>query len=555
MDVNKPQSVEPQLPRPVGDNAGQQVNRPLNERGVESTPAASGEGIKRARHGRFYLTVFRPVCVYLLTKARSAFESAPPMTRLADRAIGYINGLSDSQEKSLQGWLNEAGPEERTSRQAAVDRISACVEKGHKHLELNGLDLTSLPEMIGEIRWLNVLECRGNQLTDLPDSIGRLSRLRELDCDQNQFRTLPPCICDPGLSRLNILLLSRNQLESLPDNMESLKRLEVLDCYKNKLTEFPPGILTNTNLANVFLGRNQISTLPTGLGEMQNLEQLNLAYNHFTEIPVALTDIVKADQVRCEVRINGNAFCYDDVAKWSESHPIDPTLKLLAPKRMGEKVAAKATLEQKIQSWFEVAGKLMPEGFSEPFHDDSVAEALNIHMYKLAQSKDYTSSLESARFMANKLLGLMEQMAADPDVMKACVAASVEANETCDDKAVHGLSEMDVATRVVKSLKEGGLTELVDLKKALYRKQLVEEMADVRYLDIVENGSRKKKPDQVEVRLAFLLGLQKELDLPIDGTLQMRYRGYSQVTDNDLKFALESVRESLLQEIRRCGNI
>ncbi|WP_062260957.1 leucine-rich repeat domain-containing protein [Endozoicomonas arenosclerae] len=554
MDPMKPNYVETQIPKPIPAK-GEETPTPIKDRVVDKSVSDTVATNRTARHGRFYLKVIQPVCLYVLNKAKTTFGDATPVTRLSDRAIGYVGGLSERQQQALQSWVDKASPDERNLRMQAVERIEFCVEKGEKELSLDGLQLTSLPDMVGELSWLNILSCEDNELSELPESISSLSRLRQIYCKNNSLKSLPANFSD--MKRLEVIQLTNNQLESYPNGLSNLKRLEVFDCTGNRLKTFSPELLECTNLYQVYLGRNQISEVPSGLNRLRNLQQLHLSFNRFQTIPEQLTEI-RNPEFPCKVYLQGNAFVVEDVLEWKQSHSMHNSLRLLAQKRMSVAVAKGNSLEKNIQNWFSMAGELMPADLMDAFDDPSVATAITLHLQKLVATRDYKEgTFAEARTMAQRVTALLQEMAADEDVMNACVAASVEAVESCQDRALLGLNDMELATRIVKAEKKGGVLELVKLQRDIYVKKLVEELADTRFAEIekeyeddLKSGKsltveQRRKPDQIEVRLAYLLGLQEKLDLPIESGQQMKWGWYSRITDEDLDKAHENVAEKL----------
>jgi Leucine-rich repeat (LRR) protein len=72
-------------------------------------------------------------------------------------------------------------------------------------------------------------------LTALPESIGELAELRVLDVGMNRLAELPPSISN--LRKLETLLAGRNEITALPDlNRSPLKRV---DLNSNKLAGIP----------------------------------------------------------------------------------------------------------------------------------------------------------------------------------------------------------------------------------------------------------------------------------------------------------------------------
>jgi len=110
------------------------------------------------------------------------------------------------------------------------------------HLSSNGdfLQLTSIPESIGDLSSLEVLNLNSNQLTSIPESIGDLSSLEDLVLNYNQLTSIPESIGD--LSSLEALYLEYNQLTSIPESIGNLSSLEYSTFSGNQLTSIPNSI-------------------------------------------------------------------------------------------------------------------------------------------------------------------------------------------------------------------------------------------------------------------------------------------------------------------------
>lgn len=77
-----------------------------------------------------------------------------------------------------------------------LDTIIAALIRQQWHLQLVSLyisynPLTALPDSLGQLSALRLLDCGDNQLTALPDSLGQLSALQTLRCHNNQLTALP----------------------------------------------------------------------------------------------------------------------------------------------------------------------------------------------------------------------------------------------------------------------------------------------------------------------------------------------------------------------------
>jgi len=72
----------------------------------------------------------------------------------------------------------------------AERRIEAARLENATELSLFYLGLTELPESLGNLSRLKVLDLRNNQLTELSESLGNLSQLQVLSLSDNQLMVL-----------------------------------------------------------------------------------------------------------------------------------------------------------------------------------------------------------------------------------------------------------------------------------------------------------------------------------------------------------------------------
>src|SRR5512146_2552191 len=81
------------------------------------------------------------------------------------------------------------------SSQVTRGRVGAYTVNGRVvALSLRGCDLPALPESIGLLRGLRVLDLTGNRLESLPGGLGDLSMLEKLYLDDNRLSGLPDSI-------------------------------------------------------------------------------------------------------------------------------------------------------------------------------------------------------------------------------------------------------------------------------------------------------------------------------------------------------------------------
>jgi leucine-rich repeat protein SHOC2 len=166
-----------------------------------------------------------------------------------------------------------------------ADNISRPFE-----LNLKNYKIFELPESIGKLTNLTVLEINHNNLTALPESIGNLTNLRKLDLSDNQLTSLPDSI--GSLRNLTELSLTNNRLEKLPDSIGNIHELTDLYLGHNKLTILPESIGDLVNLTGIDIYQNQLHEIPESIGNLINLEgTLYLYENNLTALPESIGNL------------------------------------------------------------------------------------------------------------------------------------------------------------------------------------------------------------------------------------------------------------------------
>jgi Leucine-rich repeat (LRR) protein len=125
-----------------------------------------------------------------------------------------------------------------------------------------------------EIVNLQKLYLDGDQLTSIPNEIGNLMNLQELYLHCNQLTSLPNGI--GNLVNLQILYLHHNQLTSIPNDIGNLVNLWKLDLENNRLTSLPNEIGNLINLERLDLVNNRLTSIPNEICNLINLRILDL---------------------------------------------------------------------------------------------------------------------------------------------------------------------------------------------------------------------------------------------------------------------------------------
>lgn len=163
----------------------------------------------------------------------------------------------------------------------------------------------ALPETLGFLTNLEVLELQGNKITSLPNEIQELTQLRSLNISNNNLKGLPTSLfrsnslielianknafsgsffsTDDPLPHLQHLQLANNSISALSDTELVLPALKSLNVAMNRLTALPD-ISSWTHLTTLMIGENKLTALPEGFVSLQQLRTADFTANDLTKI-------------------------------------------------------------------------------------------------------------------------------------------------------------------------------------------------------------------------------------------------------------------------------
>ncbi|MBT7073193.1 MAG: hypothetical protein HN855_13850 [Anaerolineae bacterium] len=144
----------------------------------------------------------------------------------------------------------------------AEEKIQEALQSGATRLDLNNMQLTELPETIGQLTQLIKLDIENNKLTNLPKSLGELTQLRSLwlgsaDTGGNPIVELPQWLFQ--LTEIRYLRASYCQIVSIPDRIKKMTNLHLLHISNNKLTNLPPSLTQLAHLESLNLRNNPLN--------------------------------------------------------------------------------------------------------------------------------------------------------------------------------------------------------------------------------------------------------------------------------------------------------
>lgn len=168
----------------------------------------------------------------------------------------------------------------------AEQKIEEARRSGATKLDLSQMNLTELPESLGQLAQLQSLNLLGNELRDLPKSLSQLTQLQTLDLWGNYLTALPESL--GKLTQLWWLNIARNQLTALPKWIGQLERLRSLDLSYNKLRALPEWLGELRQLRELELAGNGFTSLPERFDCLQQLQVLDVSENRLTDLPASL---------------------------------------------------------------------------------------------------------------------------------------------------------------------------------------------------------------------------------------------------------------------------
>ena len=164
---------------------------------------------------------------------------------------------------------------------------------GKKHSNLVSISifrnaLKRLPSSASKLKHLLWLRLIATNITEIPNP-SQWTSLTKLIIAQSKLHVLPENI--GSLDMLRILDISNNLVQKLPDSIGSLKNLEWLYIYGNKISELPDSITNLKSVSIVFAYNNTLSKLPENIGNMRELKNLDIRDNSLKELPASLSNL------------------------------------------------------------------------------------------------------------------------------------------------------------------------------------------------------------------------------------------------------------------------
>lgn len=521
--------------------------------------------------------------------------------------VGQSSGASTSggaMEMDLKKWVDEATtPAMAESRRTAEGRILAVL-RGNDELNLDGLTLGTLPDLFdhpdasrglrfvkiancpldtlpasllrhpnlqnldvqscalrhlpefGEMPKLEFLNLSSNRLTELPASIGGLGSLMEINLESNRLESLPGSI--GRLAKLGELSVFGNRLQQLPDTLDGMRSLETLNVSGNPLTDLPesirrlplmelgisatdlqqlpPVLCSMTRLQELRLHETPLTTLPPEIAGMSGLRTLNLVDCQITSLPEEIAQLPEA----CTVDLSGNPLSQtiiDNLLDMDEG----PQIHFSVDDGDGVENRATQPLETNVAKWVKDLSPEQAEKWKQKGNDEQ-ASHFNTWLELMDQTADYRN-LQTRPHLEERMQSLLKdltRMLEDPKDTQLPIYLGIaeEATSTCRDRIAVGLNNMELQQVNLRASRgELSSSQLMTLGREMFIRDQIGHIAAAKVKGL-------RGVDEVEVHLAFQVGLQKPLGLTL-GNRDMLYRAVSQVGGTDLERAVRDIQQQL----------
>jgi len=133
-----------------------------------------------------------------------------------------------------------------------TNRSGFTIKDNHiRTLILSNSDLKTIPESIGNLKYLKFLDLSSNQLQIIPKTIGNLTSLKVLRLGYNELSYLPSSI--KNLKNLTRLFLEGNDFKKLPEPLKYLTELRYLEISRNQIQEKPSFLNSLNNLKILYM--------------------------------------------------------------------------------------------------------------------------------------------------------------------------------------------------------------------------------------------------------------------------------------------------------------
>ena len=462
---------------------------------------------------------------------------------------------------SLQSWINATAAEmsladtvhnfpenryqmarliERSWRMSPNNLPWATSEETHT-LNLSGMRVGTFPVLPDHLSFAHVQELKLGNMNCRHTAerfLQHFTNLTALEMDNNHMVHLPRQLLQmPFLQRLS---LSYNLLYMNPGNINvlaNLGNLEVLNLNGNLLGSMLD-LSMLPKLRRVSLRRTGLEEWPRGLLTRPLLEIADLRENSIVEVPEQVYQAPVS--LTFNISLSGNPLSAASRLRLARSvMQGGSSMGINSEELMGEAAAfdfwtagiTRLELDRRVQLW----NRLRADPMSEDF-------------FMIITRLTTTADAQSVRQDLSRRVWEMIEAANESSPLRQDLLDVAAAPRSCTDSVAMAFSALEVQIQLSRIVR-GSPTqhgELLALAKGLFRLDQVEKIAADHYRALVAQGG--PTPDELEVHLAYRIGLSRTLGLPSQPE-NMHFKVLGGVSEVDLQSArlLVEVAEKSMQ--------
>ncbi|WP_459205534.1 NEL-type E3 ubiquitin ligase domain-containing protein [Pseudomonas sp. MLB6B] len=537
------------LPTRLADGG---LGYPLSGRGRRVAPASLG-----ARVRRFYpLMNDQQVEIW----AQQIRDSGQQVEQVLTQLDTQIRSL----QRSLRRWVRAGtGILVRNDRHRFADHLLAAWRRltphlfpGNQHaqgyhLRLRSIYLPVLPRLSAEVSFAHVhtLSLQQVGLHDIEaDFLARFPQLRVLELDGNILRRIPRGL--DQLTALRELSLDSNEINLDDEQVERLagmRHLQLLSLADNPLRR-SFSVRDMADLRYLNLSHTEQTRLPPGLLGRAGTTVADLRHNHIRTLPDAYFNVPQ--WVNQRVLLDDNPLDAATMARfegWGDAGAAAaPTVT--AATTPAEAEAAAAAVRDAWLLQLPEQPQLERAALWEELRARDGAQGLFDLLDRLRQTADFHHHEAG---LGMRVWTLLDALHAHADLAEE-VFALANLPLTCQDSAALSFSSLELHLLVWRALREAHASArsqeqaLIRLGRQLWRLDEVERIA---LRDLEARQADGANPDQIEVVLAYRVGLREALDLPAQPQ-DMLFAAVSGVDSARLEQARLEVLAAEDQEVR-----
>jgi Leucine-rich repeat (LRR) protein len=418
------------------------------------------------------------------TKRQNTTEATPKPQKITV-LMEEVDPPSTEKLRPFDAWVKAAPAGEEATRIITQGRLIDCKHFRRAALNLDGLNLSSLPDQafVG-MDHLKKLSLKNNNLSTLPHSLFELSQLTTLDLSYNPLGFLPNDLS--SLRKLTHLHINNIGLYSLPDSLGNLPKLSHIYASTNVISEVPLILSRSARLTFLDIRNNPLNNL------------------HFLFIRFKALGFL---QLLCD---DHDIYLHHD-------------------------------LSRAVNKWYgyflsevESLKKALPwdhGGF--PINQGSFITLLE----RLPSIAAFQSAAgKSSLFLRMNMI--LTEMEKNMVLCQQCCDLATEGLSSCSDRLTFTISQLETAC-LIHQIPENDISARLALGRKLFRQDRLDQFAQQ---DIEERERNHLSFDEIEIQLYYRHALHEQLSLPSPVT-HMQFSNLAQVSFIQLRQAAAYVTQ------------